>query len=84
MPVIHHRHGPSPCPICAKALDVATGRADTVTPKPGDFTLCDGCGSVLRFAEDMQLRATTQADLAEMPEELQGMRQRWLKSRRVQ
>jgi hypothetical protein len=44
----------SRCPACKKALDAATHFTKPgARPKPGDFTVCSGCGEILCFGEGM-------------------------------
>lgn len=50
---------PRTCPACGKDLDLhesTTGRHDT--PKPGDLSLCWGCGSVGVYTESAIRRPT--------------------------
>jgi hypothetical protein len=47
----------SPCPKCFAVLDRAssmTGRREV--PSPGDFSICEECGELLRFDDHLLLR----------------------------
>jgi hypothetical protein len=47
----------SVCTACGSALDgAAVVGNDTITPKPGDVTVCIDCGHLMAFAEDLSLR----------------------------
>lgn len=63
----------SPCPQCFKLLDavdtVGENAVVTTPPKPGDFTICIACASVLRFDENMGLVLST---LNEVPIEIRA------------
>lgn len=64
------------CPNCGELLDAATNAelGHETQPKPGDFTLCVRCASVLVFGGDMNLRAAQMDDFAEMkPEQLMAL-----------
>lgn len=37
------------CPACDARLDRAAALNHGHAPKPGDFTVCIGCGAILRF-----------------------------------
>lgn len=52
------------CPVCFKLLDAVTAFDDT-SPDPGNYTVCFGCASVLRFSENMVLMPSS---LLEIPE----------------
>jgi hypothetical protein len=50
----------SNCPRCDYKVDAATPVFDdTVCPKPGDFTICINCATLLIFTEDMGLSVAT-------------------------
>lgn len=54
----------SRCPACRKALDAATAiDAPTAKPKPGDVSLCFGCGTVLVFTKKLGHRVAGKRDL---------------------
>lgn len=45
---------PTDCPQCGKTLDEATCmNATSLTPKPGDFTVCVYCGEILTFTQSL-------------------------------
>jgi hypothetical protein len=58
--------GEPTCPICHTLLTGANPLEDDIRPKPGDFTVCIVCASILRFAEDFTLLRCTPAELAEL------------------
>jgi hypothetical protein len=37
------------CPVCFHKLDGVTNLTGSEKPEPGDFTICIGCTSVLKF-----------------------------------
>jgi len=47
------------CPKCFYRLDACTSLLDEVRPVPGDFTVCIGCSSVLRFTETMDFELSS-------------------------
>ena len=47
---------PSPCPVCGRVLDAASMVGGEGRPKPGDFTVCMYCSSILRFDGNLSLR----------------------------
>lgn len=51
-----HAVPPHACPSCSKLLRVQNGLTSQAAPKPGDFTVCDGCGQLLRFTEGLGIR----------------------------
>lgn len=50
------------CPKCRKSIDAATGQ-DGTTPKTGDFSVCFGCGLLMRFTQPPKVREASKADL---------------------
>lgn len=62
---------PSPCPFCGTVSKKATPVADVMprepesweVPEPGCFSVCLGCGVILRFDERMRLAAFGTADI---------------------
>jgi hypothetical protein len=58
----------SACPRCQKRCDSATPLGRTaVVPKPGDISLCGGCGLPLKFVQDLHLAEASEEDLASLP-----------------
>jgi len=53
------------CPTCFYKLDTTRSMYGEHTPTPGDFTVCCGCASVLRFIEGMDVVLSS---LMEIPE----------------
>lgn len=58
---------PDLCPSCGTVID--SHSHPHKTPKPGDFTICAYCASVLRYGGGLVLLAATEADLADLDEE---------------
>lgn len=54
------------CPCCSKVLDAATAvdPKDVSRPQAGDYSVCFGCGSFLRFQPDGRLRLLTMTEMA--------------------
>lgn len=55
------------CPACFQRLSAATSMGGEHVPEPGDFTVCIGCGNILRFGPDKILELI---DLLAVPEEV--------------
>jgi len=62
---------PANCPKCGyKNMDTATDVEGTaVAPKPGDVSICWGCGGLLVFDEGMRMYAPSRAELDRIFEE---------------
>lgn len=43
-------------PCCGYGINTATDLAGSAVPKPGDVSLCGGCGAFLTYAEDLSHR----------------------------
>jgi hypothetical protein len=56
----------SHCLNCGKQLDAASDLEGERTPCPGDVTVCIDCGHVMAFADDMTMRALTDAEMIEV------------------
>lgn len=56
------------CPICDVKLN-ATNQIDNmpVMPKPGDYSMCMYCRTILRFNDNYKLKAITVDDLKDLP-----------------
>lgn len=63
-----------PCPHCGKKLDMSTGIGkeesddlldESLTPKPGDMSVCAYCSEVNTFDDEMQLRVATAEEIVE-------------------
>lgn len=64
---------PLVCPHCKAVMNATTGidekgLHDSI-PKAGDYSLCAGCLSFLRFDENVQLVSMNVEDVANMPDE---------------
>ena len=58
---------PCACLGCGTVLDRAMQPADLRRrPKPGSLSICIDCGHIAVFAEDMGLRALTDAEMVEL------------------
>jgi hypothetical protein len=53
------RLAPRFCPVCFTVLDSAMNLTGPDAPEPGDFTICIGCRSMLRFGEGMALELSS-------------------------
>jgi hypothetical protein len=53
-------------------------RGAGAVPEPGDMSVCIGCASFLQFNDDLTVRLMTDADVAELPDDIriQAMRAR--------
>ena len=62
-----HAIKPCSCPACGKVLDrsleIQAGRG----PKPGDISICIGCGAVAFWTELLDLRAASKEELRALP-----------------
>lgn len=60
------------CPVCHCHLDgygaVSTEPTEDWDPKPGDYTVCLKCATVLRYEIGMQYSQATRDDLKELQE----------------
>lgn len=57
------------CPHCGKPADGATGVDDRQVgrmPKPGDFSVCLSCSSILRYTDKLGLRRIERKELRAM------------------
>lgn len=59
---------PSKCPNCKNEFDGAFALGQGTEPKPGDFSVCIGCGQFLRYGKDLRLESTTLAKAREFLE----------------
>jgi hypothetical protein len=58
---------PSNCIGCGKLVDAATPvDIKTVTPAPGDITICFYCGHIMVYADDLSLRNPTDVEMFEL------------------
>jgi hypothetical protein len=65
----------SRCPFCDYKLDAASGGG---TPSPGDISVCIGCASPLRFADDLTVRVMTPAEFARLHPQNQAELRRFM------
>jgi hypothetical protein len=70
------------CPKCGRILDTCSGVSwegeymevdETNGPGEGDYTVCVGCGTLLRFNKDLQLEKLTQQHL----DKLKKNKEKW-------
>jgi hypothetical protein len=54
------------CPHCFYMFDRASDLAGEAVPVPGNWTICINCASVLRFKEDMTVRAIDEMERAQL------------------
>ena len=54
------------CPVCANILDAAGAMRGEASPRPGDFTLCLKCATILCFTAEMNLAVATEDEMAEL------------------
>jgi len=59
-----HPTPPHACPTCSHLLHRQQGLTGQQPPKRGDFTVCDGCGQILRFTEGLGVRAAGDHEVA--------------------
>ena len=57
---------PSTCPTCGDIHDAAVEVAGRGRPRPGDLTVCFGCGTILVFTEKLAERRAEPNDLASL------------------
>jgi hypothetical protein len=51
------------CPVCGHAFSAASNALDNERgPRPGDWSICIGCGTVLAFDATLRPRALTKAE----------------------
>jgi hypothetical protein len=56
---------PKKCPHCGYLVTAASAmRGPTPMPKPGDLSVCFGCGEALQFDRRLRLAKITAAELA--------------------
>jgi hypothetical protein len=53
------RLAPQFCPVCFTLLDAATNLTGKGPPVEGDFTICIGCRSVLRFGAGLAMELSS-------------------------
>jgi len=59
------RHKPSPCPYCGAPLDTATS-PEGCSLVPGAWTVCLICTQILKYNNDLTLRAATTTELKQL------------------
>lgn len=57
----------SHCTDCGKPLDAAICvESETIIPTPGDITVCIGCGHIMAFDKDLELRNLNDAEIVKV------------------
>ncbi len=66
------------CPRCGKVVDAATPLGTASHPRPGDFSICAYCATLLRFTPTLTVEGVSEMEFLALPEEdrqqLQRMR----------
>jgi hypothetical protein len=79
------RHVASRCPRCRQILNGTVDPQARGAPRPGDLTVCAGCGTILRFGPKLALTGVTPEQLEQLPvetaRELLAAKDRFAKSR---
>jgi hypothetical protein len=57
---------PIVCPRCGEGISLFVDPEAGVVPRPGDFTFCPGCSSLIRFRDDLTPRAATPSECFEV------------------
>ena len=63
--------GKDNCPNCGKYVDACSSAFGDHTPKPGDISVCIGCGEALKFKNDMGLEVLSGSDFNNLDDETQ-------------
>lgn len=76
-----YKHTRSRCPGCRQTLNATGDPHGRGAPRPGDLSVCSGCGTILRFDHRLHLIAMTPRELERLPSgtaaELQDMQTLW-------
>lgn len=63
---------PCLCPNCGNLLECASHLSDdSLKPRPGDYSICIGCGTVLRFTSDMKVTEVTEDEFLSLNRDIQ-------------
>jgi hypothetical protein len=58
-----HKTADSKCPACGHAFSAASNTLNSERgPRPGDWSICIGCGAVLAFDKRLRPRALTEVE----------------------
>lgn len=61
------RHKLTRCPHCDHKLDASSSaNVADATPRPGDFSMCWGCASILRYRHNLSLGVCAPWELEEL------------------
>lgn len=63
------RHVASRCPRCKQILNGSVDPQGRGAPRPGDITVCSGCGNILKFGPKLALTALTVDQVEALPPE---------------
>jgi hypothetical protein len=58
------------CNRCGYLSDAMTGLTEGKDARPGDYSMCLGCGHVTMFAPDLTLRELTEAERREAAKDI--------------
>lgn len=62
---------PKLCPGCGRELHSHTCVSDTApAPSPGDVSVHDGCGAIIRWLDDGTLAVMSEAEISMLPDDL--------------
>jgi hypothetical protein len=65
-----HKTADNRCPTCDHLLNLASNLEGENKPKDGDFSLCIGCGEILRFGHGLTIYKPGSKELQEQDAEL--------------
>lgn len=81
------KHRVSRCPGCHQTLNATGDPQGRGAPRPGDLSVCSGCGTILRFDRTLRLVAMTPVEIEMLPPktaaELIDMQKLWKERNRV-
>lgn len=62
------------CPVCKKTLNAVTSIGEMYSPKPGDVSLCTGCGVILEFDDQLKYMLVSDTAIQDLdPETLEQL-----------
>lgn len=75
------KHRVSKCPGCRQTLNATGDPKGRGAPRPGDVSVCAGCGTILQFDSRLRLTAMTPQQIEQLPPrsaaELIEMKELW-------
>lgn len=76
-----YTHRASVCPGCGQTLNATVDPKERGMPRPGDVSLCVGCGTIVQFDRWLYLSVMTPEQIEQLPpktaEELLEQQDRW-------